>query len=95
MRIKTFTLNTRQEAMVKFTREVLTLYKVEITGPRAETDYDQLSVVHRRLPDQDGLPRLQTIVWLFDAQGNMQRYERDDIGQRDERPRAALHRIAW
>ena len=80
--------------MVKFTREVLTLYKVEITGPRAETDYDQLSVVHRRLPDQDGLPRLQTIVWLFDAQGNMQRYERDDIGQRDERPRAALHRIA-
>ena len=94
MRIKTFTLNTRQEAMVKFTREVLTLYKVEITGPRAETDYDQLSVVHRRLPDQDGLPRLQTIVWLFDAQGNMQRYERDDIGQRDERPRAALHRIA-
>ena len=94
MKVKTFTLNTTQEAMVKFTKEVLTLYKVEVTGPGIATDYEQLSVVHRRLPDKDGLPQLATTVWLFDAQGNMQRYERQDVGQSDERPSAALHRIA-
>jgi len=94
VKVKTFTLNTTQEAMVKFTKEVLTLYKVEVTGPGIATDYEQLSVVHRRLPDKDGLPQLATTVWLFDAQGNMQRYERQDVGQSDERPSAALHRIA-
>ena len=80
--------------MVKFTKEVLTLYKVEVTSPTEDTDYEQLSVVHRRLPDKDGLPCLATTVWLFDAAGNEQRYERQAVGERDERVSAALHRIA-
>ena len=80
--------------MVKFTKEVLTLYKVEITGPAEETDYEQLSVVHRLLPDRDGQVCVQTYAWLFDHHGDVKVMVREGVGTSDERRSAAIHRVA-
>ena len=50
MNIETLTINNQQEVVVKITKEVISLFKIEVTGPCADADFAQLSVVHRSLP---------------------------------------------
>ena len=60
MRIKTFTLNSKQEVISKIVREILNLFKVEVIGSHGEADYLQLSVVNHQLtPSADSLCRWQ------------------------------------
>ena len=63
LKVNIFTLNTKKEIISKITREVLSLFKVEITGRRGEADYVQLSVVNHRLPvlEQDEAAALEVI----------------------------------
>ena len=97
MRIKTFTLNSRQEVVSKIVREILNLFKVEITGSRGEADYLQLSVVNHQLtPSVDGTGKGVTVesrLMLFDLQGNLQEYSFRGEGKGDEREAAARHRL--
>ena len=62
MRIKTFTLNSKQEVISKIVREILNLFKVEVIGSHGEADYLQLSVVNHQLtPSADGSGRGVTV----------------------------------
>ena len=99
LKVNIFTLNTKKEIISKITREVLSLFKVEITGRRGEADYVQLSVVNHRLPAleqaeaHDGaLVRMQTTLMLFAADGSCQKYQRTEAGKSDELERAAINR---
>ena len=97
MRIKTFTLNSKQEVISKIVREILNLFKVEITGSCGEADYLQLSVVNHQLtPSVDGTGKGVTVesrLMLFDLQGNLQEYSFHGEGKGDEREAAARHRL--
>ena len=97
MRIKTFTLNSKQEVISKIVREILNLFKVEITGSKGEADFLQLSVVNRQLtPSEDGTGKGVTVesrLLLFDKEGNQQEFCRCDEGKGDEREAAARHRL--
>lgn len=97
MKIKTFTLNSRQEVISKIVREILNLFKVEITGSKGEADFLQLSVVNRQLtPSEDGTGKGVTVesrLLLFDKEGNQQEFCRRDEGKGDEREAAARHRL--
>ena len=97
MKIKTFTLNSRQEVISKIVREILNLFKVEITGSKGEADFLQLSVVNRQLtPSEDGTGKGVTVesrLLLFDKEGNQQEFCRCDEGKGDEREAAARHRL--
>ena len=97
MRIKTFTLNSRQEVISKIVREILNLFKVEITGSKGEADYLQLSVVNHQLtPSVDGSGKGVTVesrLQLFDLQGEKQEFRFQGEGQPDEREAAARHRL--
>ncbi len=91
MNIKTLTINSRQEVIVKIVREVINLFKIRITGPREETDYEQISVVNRRLPGD--LPTVETKLILFDRTGREQVFRYVDTGTADEHERACVHRL--
>ena len=94
MRVRTFTLNTKREIVSKITREVLTLFKVEITGRRGAADYAQLSIVNRRLADTpEGLVRMSSTLMLFDHGGNVRVFSRESTGAGDEREGAAVNRL--
>jgi len=84
--------------MVKITKEVLNLFKVEICGPDAAADYAQLSVVYTRLPGATGHEgagvRVRTRLWRIDRSGREEIFEREGTGEADEREGAALHRLA-
>ena len=71
LKVKTFTLNSKKEIISKITREVLTLFRVEIVGSHGDADYAQLSVINKRLPVSDtaaaggSIVRMQTTLMLF------------------------------
>lgn len=101
MRIKTFTLNSQKEIISKITREVLTLFRVEIVGRRGDSDYEQLSVVNRRLEPlatkgselvEGERVRMQTTLMLFSSDGSVQSFTRENVGFVDELERAAVNR---
>lgn len=101
MRVRTFTLNSKKEILSKITREVLTLFRIEVTGRRGRCDYEQLSVVNRRLPIDRGLAesahdgelvRMETVMMLFAPDGSCQRFCRIAEGKGDELERAAVNR---
>ena len=58
LKVKTFTLNSKREIISKITREVLCLFKIELVGRRGEADYEQLSVINRRIPLPDSKQRV-------------------------------------
>ena len=97
MRIKTFTLNSKQEVISKIVREILNLFKVEVIGSHGEADYLQLSVVNHQLtPSADGSGSGVTVesrMLLFDKEGNKREFCRRDEGKGDEREAAARHRL--
>jgi hypothetical protein len=88
VRIKTFTLNSKQEVISKIVREILNLFKVEVIGSHGEADYLQLSVVNHQLtPSVDGTGKGVTVesrLMLFDLQGNLQEYSFRGEGKGDE-----------
>ncbi len=90
MKIRSLTINTRTEVIVKIVREVLTLFKAEIVGRAGEADYAQLSVVNRQLGCEP--PSVMTEVFLFALDGSCERFEYSSDGAADEVPRAAVHR---
>ena len=90
MKIRSLTINTSTEVIVKIVREVLTLFKVEIVGRAGEADYAQLSVVNRQLGCEP--PSVMTEVFLFALDGSCERFEYSSDGAADEVPRAAVHR---
>ena len=90
MKIRSLTINTRTEVIVKIVREVLTLFKAEIVGRAGEADYAQLSVVNRQLGCEP--PSVMTEVFLFALDGSCERFECSSDGAADEVPRAAVHR---
>ena len=90
MKIRSLTINSRAEVIVKIVREVLTLFKVEIVGRAGEADYAQLSVVNRQLGCEP--PSVMTEVFLFALDGSCERFECSSDGAADEVPRAAVHR---
>ena len=98
LKVRTFTLNSKKEIISKITREVLSLFKVEIVGRREASDYEQLSVVNHRLPvtepgAHDGeLVCMETTLLLFDATGTVTRWKRVSVGKSDELERAAVNR---
>ncbi|MCR5758509.1 MAG: coproporphyrinogen dehydrogenase HemZ [Selenomonas sp.] len=97
MRVRTFTLNTKKEIISKITREVLTLFKVEVVGRDGEADFAQLSVVNHRLP-VEGTPHegakvcMETTLLLFGRDGDCKRFIRREWGKEDELERAAVNR---
>lgn len=94
MRVRTFTLNTKREIVSKITREILTLFHVEITGSEGTADYAQLSVVNRRLLDTpEGFVRMESTLILFDPNGNLRRFSCESTGAGDERDGAAVNRL--
>lgn len=101
MRVRTFTLNSRKEIISKITREVLSLFKVKVIGRLGVYDYEQLSVINRRLPIDDdragsaqngGLVRMETTMMLFAPDGRCQSFCRVSEGRNDELERAAVNR---
>ena len=97
MKIKTLTINTRKEVFVKITKEILRLFKIEITGRhpgRDNEDYAQFSIVYQRISDVDGCVQMKTRLYAFSAEGNLSLFEALETGCRDERESAAQHRLA-
>ena len=98
MEVKTFTLNLKKEIISKITREVLTLFRVEIVGSHGDADYAQLSVINKRLPVSDtaaaggSVVRMQTTLMLFAGDGSYQSWSRVAQGKADELERAAVNR---
>ena len=90
MKIRSLTINSRAEVIVKIVREVLTLFKVEIVGRAGEADYAQLSVVNRQSGCEP--PSVMTEVFLFANDGACERFKFSSDGAVDEVPRAAVHR---
>lgn len=90
VRIKTFTLNSREEVLYKITREVLTLFRVEVTG-KGDADYLQISIVNKRLSEKP--VRVETRMILFDRDGEGRVYARCASGSDDEKPSGAVNRI--
>jgi len=90
VKIRSLTINTRTEVIVKIVREVLTLFKVEIVGRTGEADYAQLSVVNRQLGCEP--PSVMTEVFLFTLDGSCEKFIFSSDGAADEVPRAAVHR---
>ena len=50
MKVETVTLNDHQEVIVKITKEILNLFRIDVAGPCDDADFAQISIVHRRLP---------------------------------------------
>ena len=100
MKVRTFTLNSKQEVVTKIVKEILNLFKVEIVGRYGEADYLQLSVVNRRLADGEprktgtglGL-RLESRLILFEKDGTEHSFSWQGEGAGDEREAAAMHRL--
>ena len=92
MRIRSLTINSKAEVIVKIVREVLTLFKVEIVGRTGEADYAQLSVVNRQSGCEP--PSVMTEVFLFANDGSCEKFYFTSDGKEDEVPRAAVHRAA-
>ena len=90
MKIRSLTINSRAEVIVKIVREVLTLFKVEIVGRAGEADYAQLSVVNRQSGCEP--PSVMTEVFLFAHDGACEKFYFVSDGKADEVPRAAVHR---
>ena len=90
VKIRSLTINTSTEVIVKIVREVLTLFKVEIVGRTGEADYAQLSVVNRQTGREP--PSVMTKVFLFANGGSCERFDFSSDGAADEVPRAAVHR---
>ena len=90
VKIRSLTINTSTEVIVKIVREVLTLFKAEIVGQAGEADYAQLSVVNRQSGCEP--PSVMTEVLLFALDGSCERFEFSSDGAADEVPRAAVHR---
>lgn len=100
MKIRTFTLNSKKEIISKITREVLTLFKVDIVGKTGLADYEQLSVVNHRLKLADNAEDLvegarvtmETRLLLFNKNGEKLEFKRVAAGKVDELERAAINR---
>ena len=90
VKIRSLTINTSTEVIVKIVREVLTLFKVEIVGRAGEADYAQLSVVNRQSGCEP--PSVMTEVLLFALDGSCEKFIFSSDGAADEVPRAAVHR---
>ena len=75
MKIETLTINDHQEVVVKITKEVLNLFKIEVAGPCFDADFAQLSVVHRKLPPLakaqggNGCVRAETLLYAYHPDG--------------------------
>ncbi|WP_295164950.1 coproporphyrinogen dehydrogenase HemZ [Selenomonas sp. F0473] len=91
MRIRTLTVNSRAEVVVKIIREVLALFHIEIVGAAGAADYAQLSVVNRERR-RAALPVVTTEVHLFAADGSRETDSYTSAGAADELERAAVHR---
>ena len=91
VKIRSLTINSRAEVIVKIVREVLTLFKVEIVGRIGEADYAQLSVVNRQSGCEP--PSVMTEVFLFTNDGSCEKIIFSADGKEDEIPRAAVHRM--
>ena len=91
MRIRSLTINSKAEVVVKIIREVLTLFKIEIVGASGEADYAQLSIVNRQ--EEHKPPFVTTEVYLFSTDGTHERYTYTAAGKSDELERAAIHRV--
>lgn len=90
VKIRSLTINSSAEVIVKIVREVLTLFKVEIVGRTGEADYAQLSVVNRQSGCEP--PSVMTEVFLFANDGACEKFVFSADGKADEMPRAAVHR---
>ena len=72
MRIRSLSINSSAEVIVKVVREVLTLFKVEVVGRAGEADYAQLSVVNRQSGCEP--PSVMTEVFLFALDGSCEKF---------------------
>ena len=90
VKIRSLTINSSAEVIVKIVREVLTLFKVEIVGRAGEADYAQLSVVNRQSGCEP--PSVMTEVFLFANDGACEKFYFTSEGKADEVARAAVHR---
>ncbi len=88
MKIKSFYLSSDKEVIVKIVKEILTLFKVEISeqGP---FDYERLEIVNEQQPGP--VPKVTTSVTLVDDVSVQ--FSRTMAAEPDERPGAALHRM--
>ena len=95
MNIETLTLNNHQEVVVKITKEVLNLFHIKVTGPAADADFAQLSVVHQRLAKEPGTGFVQakTVLYAFRPDGTCGVFQETGKGAGDERDSAAYHRL--
>ena len=99
MKIETLTINDHQEVVVKITKEVLNLFKIEVAGPCFDADFAQLSVVHRKLPPLakaqggNGCVRAETLLYAYHPDGTESCYREAGQGAPDERESAAYHRL--
>ena len=90
MKIRSLSINSRAEVIVKIVREVVNLFKMEIVGRTGEAGYAQLSVVNRQTGCEP--PSVMTEVYLFAVDGTCEKFYFSSAGKDDELPRAAVHR---
>ena len=93
MKVTTLTIAPEQEVIVKVTKEVLSLFKIEVVGPRGAADWAQFSVVHRRLPDVRGHVVAETQLFAFRVDGLAEVFKATGEGASDETEKAAWHRL--
>lgn len=88
MKIKSFYLNSDKEVIVKIVKEILTLFKVEISeqGPLA---YEKLEIINEQQPGP-----VQSVSTRLTLIGDADLcFSRTSKAEPDERPGAALHRM--
>lgn len=88
MKIKSFYLNSDKEVIVKIVKEILTLFKVEISeqGPFA---YEKLEIINEQQPGP-----VQSVSTRLTLIGDADLcFSRTSKAEPDERPGAALHRM--
>ena len=89
MRVREFFLDSQKEIISKLVREVLSLFKVQVTE---DGEFSSLSIRHRVIRS-DSCARVSTELALVEIGGARHVYLRSGVLQEDERESAGIHRM--
>lgn len=90
MKVKTFSLNSDDQVVVKVVKEVLNLFKIEIDC-QEDWDWETLDIKNELLPGE--LPAVRTVITVTEAGGETCVLEQETVGRGDERFSAGKHRL--
>lgn len=90
MKVRNFTLNSRDQVVTKVVREVLSLFKIE-TDCEDGCEWDALDIVNNLRGSE--YPIVETIINMTGAGGSTIRLAQETAGRTDERFSAGKHRL--